>query len=188
MKFLIVLSAVCSLALAAPLDDTEEVKAAKEAFQAAFDAAEKGEHAKLAPQPVANAYLADSPDVAWAKANFAAQYNTIEATQNYAAWPYTSVWPYASAPIITAAAAPAPVATVNTVNTVVSAPIWSGYYGLPSWTPYVPLTTYVAAAPEVAVAEAAPAAAAEAPAEESADDDNGDDGDDDDDTTTAASA
>ena len=44
--------------------------AAKEAFMAAFKAAEAGEHAALAPAAVATAYLADEPEVAAAKAEF----------------------------------------------------------------------------------------------------------------------
>merc|ERR1712045_99920 len=55
--------------------DTPEVVAAKEAFQATFEAAEMGKHAEIAPvnndlqaAQIANAYLDDTEDVAVAKA------------------------------------------------------------------------------------------------------------------------
>merc|ERR1712186_221855 len=51
---------------AAP-EDTVDVKEAKAMFYKAFEEAEKGEHAKLAPAPVMNAYLPDAPEVAAAK-------------------------------------------------------------------------------------------------------------------------
>merc|ERR1711992_512329 len=51
---------------AAP-EDTADVKEAKAMFYKAFEEAEKGEHAKLAPAPVMNAYLPDAPEVAAAK-------------------------------------------------------------------------------------------------------------------------
>merc|ERR1712157_79326 len=57
---------VVALTTAAPLEDTPEVQEAKAAFQAAFDAAEAGEHAALAPvnndvqaEQIAAAYLDD---------------------------------------------------------------------------------------------------------------------------------
>ena len=40
---------VIAVAVAAPLEDTAEVAAAKEEFQALFDAAVAGDHAALAP-------------------------------------------------------------------------------------------------------------------------------------------
>ena len=39
-------------------------------FKAAFEAAEAGKHADLAPKPVAQFYLADAEDVAMAKEEF----------------------------------------------------------------------------------------------------------------------
>merc|ERR1712186_66590 len=51
---------------AAP-EDTADVKEAKAMFYKAFEEAEKGEHAKLAPAPVMNASLPDAPEVAAAK-------------------------------------------------------------------------------------------------------------------------
>merc|ERR1712036_178285 len=53
------------------LEDTAEVKAAKEAFMAAFAAAEAGDHAALAPVQGPLEYLADTEEVAAAKAAFA---------------------------------------------------------------------------------------------------------------------
>ena len=69
-SFLQILSAAVACAAALPLEDTAEVKAAKAVFQASFDQAEKGEHANLAPKSVEASYLADSEDVAQAKADF----------------------------------------------------------------------------------------------------------------------
>merc|ERR1719308_447184 len=86
--------ALCSflaLAAAAPLEDTAEVAAAKEAFNAAFAAAEAGEHAALRPDalhPVNNdvqaaqigaSYLDDVEDVAAAKAAFQAAFDDAAA-------------------------------------------------------------------------------------------------------------
>ncbi len=60
------------LALAAPIEDTEEVKAARALFEEAFAKAEKGEHASLAPVQVA-----DTPEVAATKANLQAYQNAM---------------------------------------------------------------------------------------------------------------
>jgi len=85
-----VILAFIGLTFAAPIEDTDEVKAAKADFNAAFEQAEKGEHASLAPQPVATAYLDDAVDVANAKAVFNAQFNAVQATQQLVAIaPYT---------------------------------------------------------------------------------------------------
>merc|ERR1712105_247066 len=80
---------VCSflaLAAAAPLEDTPEVVEAKATFNAAFAAAEAGEHAALRPDAdhpvnndvqapqIASAYLDDVEDVAAAKAAFEAAF------------------------------------------------------------------------------------------------------------------
>merc|ERR1712066_206743 len=86
--------ALCSflaLAAAAPLEDTAEVAAAKEAFNAAFAAAEAGEHAALRPDAlhpvntdvqapqIAASYLDDIEDVAAAKAAFLAAFDDAAA-------------------------------------------------------------------------------------------------------------
>ena len=65
-----IFATVLAVAAAVPIEDTEEVKAAKAEFAAAFAAAEAGEHAALAPAAVATAYLADLPEVAEAKDAF----------------------------------------------------------------------------------------------------------------------
>merc|ERR1712025_690987 len=77
---------VVALATAAPLEDTPEVQEAKAAFQAAFDAAEAGEHAALAPvnndvqaEHIAAAYLDDLEEVAAAKAAFKAAFDDAAA-------------------------------------------------------------------------------------------------------------
>ena len=74
-----IFATLVALASASPIEDTPEVAAAKAEFQAAFDAATAGEHAALAPAPVATAYLADAPDVAEAKAAFMKTFEDVEA-------------------------------------------------------------------------------------------------------------
>ena len=71
------LTSLLAVASSLPLEDTLEVAAAKAEFKAAFDAASAGEHAALAPvnndlqaDQIALSYLADSEDVAAAKAEF----------------------------------------------------------------------------------------------------------------------
>merc|ERR1712198_700771 len=75
MKFLSTLCLAAS-ASAMALEDTADVKAAK-----------AGEHAALAPAPVASAYLADAADVAAAKADFAAAFAAAEAGEHAALAP-----------------------------------------------------------------------------------------------------
>merc|ERR1712241_1408403 len=81
-KLIFCLSAVAAL----PLEDTVEVKEAKAAFMSAFEAAEAGEHAKLAPlnndvqaPQIATAYMADTADVAEAKEAFLPEFKNVEA-------------------------------------------------------------------------------------------------------------
>merc|ERR1712189_124358 len=98
MKFLSTLCLAAS-ASAMALEDTADVKAAKATFNAAFMAAEAGEHAALAPAPVASAYLADAADVAAAKADFAAAFAAAEAGEYAAPFYngfYNGVYPYAA--------------------------------------------------------------------------------------------
>ena len=76
--FLQIFATLVALASASPIEDTPEVAAAKAEFQAAFDAATAGEHAALAPAPVATAYLADNDDVAEAKAAFMKTFEAVE--------------------------------------------------------------------------------------------------------------
>ncbi|CAB4062306.1 unnamed protein product [Lepeophtheirus salmonis] len=71
------------------------VKEDKTAFQAAYDEATAGEHAKLAP--VANSYLADSKDVAEAKKEFMSLYKNAEAVSKSAERPFVPIaYPYYS--------------------------------------------------------------------------------------------
>merc|ERR1712241_841856 len=111
-----IFATVLAVAVAVPLEDTEEVKAAKAEFAAAFAAAEAGEHIALRPAAVASAYLADLPDVAEAKAAFQAVFDKYAAGE--VALPVAPV--HEVAPVV-AAPAVAPVA--------VAAPYWNNYYG-----------------------------------------------------------
>merc|ERR1711963_560708 len=91
-----IFATLVALASASPIEDTPEVAAAKAEFQAAFDAATAGEHAALAPAPVATAYLADAPDVAEAKAAFMKTFEDVEAGK--VALPVAPVAPVVAAP------------------------------------------------------------------------------------------
>merc|ERR1712184_231197 len=79
--------AVCLSAVAAlPLEDTAEVKAAKDAFATVYKTVEAGEHINLMPvnndvqaPQIANAYLDDTMDVAEAKEAFMAAFRNVEA-------------------------------------------------------------------------------------------------------------
>ena len=62
-----------------PIEDTEEVKAAKAEFHKAFAAAEAGEHAALQAKQIASVYMADLPEVADAKAEFQAIFDKYAA-------------------------------------------------------------------------------------------------------------
>merc|ERR1711981_1053577 len=111
-----IFATVLAVAAAVPLEDTDEVKAAKAEFAAAFAAAEAGEHAALRPAAVATAYLADLPDVAEAKAAFQAVFDKYAAGE--VALPVAPV--HEVAPVV-AAPGVAPVA--------VAAPYFNNYYG-----------------------------------------------------------
>merc|ERR1711970_314124 len=94
-------------AAALPIDDTEEVAAAKAVFQAAFDdAAAGGLSAKQADQ-IADSYLDNSADVAEAAAAFQAAFDDAVAgglTAKQAPAPVHEI----AAPVAATAAAPAP--------------------------------------------------------------------------------
>merc|ERR1712213_257178 len=73
----LLIASVLAVATSLPIEDTAEVAAAKEVFNAAFAAAEAGEHINLRPvnddaqaAQIATSYIADSEDVAAAKAAF----------------------------------------------------------------------------------------------------------------------
>merc|ERR1712008_566372 len=103
-----------AVAAAIPLEDTAEVLAAKAVFNAAFAAAEAGEHAGLATVQGPTAYLADLPEVAEAKAAHALAFNAY--TAGTVALPvapvFTGVHPaHVVAPVVaTPAAAPVAIA------------------------------------------------------------------------------
>merc|ERR1712241_1623584 len=75
----LLIASVLAVATSLPIEDTAEVAAAKAEFNAAFAAAEAGEHINLRPvnadaqaAQIATSYIADSEDVAAAKAAFQA--------------------------------------------------------------------------------------------------------------------
>merc|ERR1712029_321025 len=96
-----IFATVLAVAAAVPLEDTEEVKAAKAEFAAKFAAAEAGELADLQAAQIPTAYLADLEDVTKAKEEFMAVFNAYKAGE-----------------------IPPPVAPV-----AVAAPYWNNYYG-----------------------------------------------------------
>merc|ERR1711899_608761 len=114
-----IFATLLAVAVAVPLEDTAEVKAAKEAFAKAFAAAEAGDHADLAPVQGPTAYLADLADVADAKAVFQATFDKF--ANGEVALPVAPV--HTVTPVVNAL--PAPVAAP-----VLAAPhYYNGYYG-----------------------------------------------------------
>merc|ERR1712117_254471 len=84
--FKLLIASVLAVATSLPIEDTAEVAAAKEVFNAAFAAAEAGEHINLRPvnddaqaAQIATSYIADSEDVAAAKAAFQAAFDDAAA-------------------------------------------------------------------------------------------------------------
>merc|ERR1719300_2088939 len=78
--------ALFSVAAALPLEDTVEVKEAKEAFHTVYKSVEAGEHVNLMPvnndvqaPQISNMYLDDTADVAEAKEAFHAEFKNVEA-------------------------------------------------------------------------------------------------------------
>merc|ERR1712226_870996 len=63
MKFFVAVAALIASTVAVPIEDTAEVKEAKEMFMKSFDAAKMGEHAKLAPVQGPTMYMDDTEDV-----------------------------------------------------------------------------------------------------------------------------
>merc|ERR1711992_331829 len=74
-----IFATVLAVATSIPIEDTEEVKAAKAEFNKAFAAAEAGEHAALQAKQIASVYMADLPEVADAKAEFQAIFDKYAA-------------------------------------------------------------------------------------------------------------
>merc|ERR1739838_449263 len=82
----LIIASLLAVATALPIEDTAEVAAAKAVFNAAFAAADAGEHAALAPvnadaqaAQIAAEYLADAEEVAAAKAAFQAAFDDAAA-------------------------------------------------------------------------------------------------------------
>merc|ERR1712128_181004 len=78
----LIIASLLAVATALPIEDTAEVAEAKAVFNAAFAAADAGEHAALAPvnadgqaAQIAAEYLADAEEVAAAKAAFQAAFD-----------------------------------------------------------------------------------------------------------------
>merc|ERR1712180_147161 len=107
MKALI-FATILAVATAIPIEDTDEVKAAKAEHAAAHAEAE----ARALGEPVATAYLADLPEVAEAKAAFQAVFDKYAAGE--VALPVAPVHEVPAAPAV------APVA--------VAAPYWNAAY------------------------------------------------------------
>merc|ERR1711997_827026 len=157
-----IFATVLAVAAAIPLEDTEEVKAAKAEFMAAFETAKAGGHAALQAAQIPSAYLAVEPEVAEATAAHKAVFDAYTAGE--IALPVAPV--HEVAPVV-ATPAVAPVA--------VAAPYWGGYpyAGIPAYAhagyagypyagayagayahPYLGLHGYPYALPTVAVAPA----------------------------------
>merc|ERR1712008_282257 len=84
--FKLIIASLLAFATALPIEDTAEVAEAKAVFNAAFAAADAGEHAALAPvnadaqaAQIAAEYLADAEEVAAAKAAFQAAFDDAAA-------------------------------------------------------------------------------------------------------------
>merc|ERR1711884_756674 len=77
----LLIASVLAVATSLPIEDTAEVAAAKEVFNAAFAAAEAGEHINLRPvnDDAQAAQIATSEDVAAAKAAFQAAFDDAAA-------------------------------------------------------------------------------------------------------------
>merc|ERR1739838_1027892 len=114
-----IFATVLAVAAAIPIEDTEEVKAAKAKFATAFAAAVAGEHAALAPAAVATAYLADLPEVAEAKDAFRVVFDKYAAGE--VALPVAPV--HDVAPVVAA-----PVAAPVAIAAPVAAPYWPGAF------------------------------------------------------------
>jgi predicted secreted protein len=141
-----------AVASAIPLEDTEEVKAAKEAFAKAFADAEAGAHSALAPVQGPTMYLADTEEVAAAKAAYAGHITVQGPTQYLADLPEVAEAKAAFKATFDQFAngeVPLPVAPVHTITPVVNAlpapvaaPVlaaphyYNGYFGYPGYAGY----------------------------------------------------
>merc|ERR1740124_1398987 len=141
----LIIASLLAVATALPIEDTPEVAAAK----AAFNAAEAGDHAALAPvnadaqaAQIAAAYLADAEEVAAAKAAFKAAFDDAAAgglAAKQAPAPVHTIAapaPLAAAPAL-AASIPYGISALNAVGGYPYAGL--GYAGLPAGLPYAGL-------------------------------------------------
>merc|ERR1712241_1074619 len=110
-----IFATVLAVAAAIPIEDTDDVKAAKATFKAAFDAATAGEHIALRPAATATAYLDDAEDVAAAKAEFQAVFDKYAAGE--VALPVAPVHEY-TLPVAPVHEYTLPVAPVHEVKAV----------------------------------------------------------------------
>merc|ERR1711988_1570009 len=129
-----IFATVLAVAAAVPIEDTDEVKAAKAEFAAAFAAAEACEHIALRPAAVASAYLNDDADVAEAMAAFQAVFDKYAAGE--VALPVAPVHevPAVVAPAVAPVAVAAPywnAAYPNAAAAYTGYAGFAGYYGYP---------------------------------------------------------
>merc|ERR1712066_847346 len=145
----LLIASVLAVATSLPIEDTAEVAAAKEVFNAAFAAAEAGEHINLRPvnddaqaAQIATSYIADSEDVAAAKAAFQAAFDDAAA----GALAAPNALPFAGYPY-----------GVNALNVLGAYPGYAA--GLPYATNIANIATYpYAGLPVIAAAPAAKSA------------------------------
>merc|ERR1712152_103577 len=118
----LLIASLLAVATSLPIEDTADVAAAKAEFNAAFAAAEAGEHAALAPvnsdtqaAQIAAEYLADAEEVAAAKAAFQAAFDDA-AAGGLAAKQEPAPAPLAAAPVVAAAGIPYGLTALNAVG------------------------------------------------------------------------
>merc|ERR1711997_309856 len=116
-----IFATILAVATAIPIEDTEEVKAAKAEHAAAHAAAE----ARVLGEPVASAYLADLPEVAEAKAAFQAVFDKHVAGE--------VALPVAPVHEVTAVVAPALAYAAPYWNAAYPYAAYGGYYGFPGY-------------------------------------------------------
>merc|ERR1712066_564455 len=156
----LLIASVLAVATSLPIEDTAEVAAAKEVFNAAFAAAEAGEHINLRPvnddaqaAQIATSYIADSEDVAAAKAAFQAAFDDA-AAGGLAAKQVPAALPLAAPNALPFAGYPY---GVNALNVLGAYPGYAA--GLPYATNIANIATYpYAGLPVIAAAPAAKSA------------------------------
>merc|ERR1712128_163095 len=166
----LIIASLLAVATALPIEDTAEVAEAKAVFNAAFAAADAGEHAALAPvnadaqaAQIAAEYLADAEEVAAAKAAFQAAFDDAAgglAAKQAPAPVHTvaALAPLAAAPAL-AAGIPYGISALNALGGYPYAGLPVAglpYAGLPAGLPYagLPFGLPYAGLPVVAPAKA----------------------------------